>query len=149
MADQAATFSARQAPWRQVANPFPPLAPLSADELAFVQDRSLRVLEEIGVECLHDGALAILAAAGAEVDRAARRVRFDRALVAEAVARAPSGFRLHARNPARDVTIGGNRIAFCPVASPPFAFAAGSAFLRAIAMPYPAPPRSASRASTS
>ena len=120
MANRAATLSARQAPWRQVANPFPPLAPLSADELAFVQDRSLRVLEEIGVECLHDGALAVLAAAGAEVDRAARRVRFDRALVTEAVARAPSGFRLHARNPARDVAIGGNRIAFCPVASPPF-----------------------------
>ena len=120
MADEAAALSARQAPWRQVANPFPPLAPLSADELAFVQDRSPTVLEEIGVECPHDGALAILAGAGAEVDRAAWRVRFDRALVAEAVARAPASFRLHARNPARDVTIGGNRIAFCPVASPPF-----------------------------
>ncbi len=120
MANEAAALSTRQAPWRQVANPFPPLAPLSADELAFVQDRSLRVLEEIGVECLHDGALAILAGAGAEVDHGARRVRFDRALVAEAVARAPASFRLHARNPARDVTIGGNRIAFCPVASPPF-----------------------------
>ena len=52
-----------QAPWRQVENPFAPLAPLSEDELAFVQDRSLRVLEEIGVEFLHEGALARLAAA--------------------------------------------------------------------------------------
>ena len=108
-----------QAPWRQVENPFAPLAPLSEDELAFVQDRSLRVLEEIGVEFLHEGALARLAAAGADVD--SRRVRFDRALIAEAVARAPAGFRLHARNPARSVVIGGRHIAFCPVASPPFA----------------------------
>ena len=108
-----------QAPWRQVKNPFAPLAPLSEDELAFVQDRSLRVLEEIGVEFLHEGALARLAAAGADVD--SRRVRFDRALIAEAVARAPASFRLHARNPARSVVIGGRHIAFCPVASPPFA----------------------------
>ena len=108
-----------QAPWRQVENPFAPLAPLSEDELAFVQDRSLRVLEEIGVEFLHEGALARLAAAGADVD--SRRVRFDRALIAEAVARAPASFRLHARNPARSVVIGGRHIAFCPVASPPFA----------------------------
>ena len=108
-----------RAPWRQVENPFAPLAPLSEDELAFVQDRSLRVLEEIGVEFLHEGALARLAAAGADVD--SRRVRFDRALIAEAVARAPASFRLHARNPARSVVIGGRHIAFCPVASPPFA----------------------------
>ncbi len=111
----------RQAPWRQVENPFAPLAPLSEDELAFVQDRSLRVLEEIGVEFLHEGALARLTAAGADVDPDSRRVRFDRALIAEAVARAPAGFRLHARNPARSVVIGGRHIAFCPVASPPFA----------------------------
>ena len=55
------------------------------------------------------------------MDRATKRVRFPRALVGEAVANAPPEFTLHARNPERSITIGGNRIAFCPVASPPFA----------------------------
>ncbi len=110
-----------QLAWREVVNRFPPLEAISRDELAFIQDRSLRVLEEIGIEFLHDRALDILADAGADVDRATKRVRFPRALVGEAVANAPPEFTLHARNPERSITIGGNRIAFCPVASPPFA----------------------------
>ena len=116
-----AAAAVRQSPWREVTNRFAPLAAISGDELAFIQDRSLKVLEEVGVEFLHDAALDILAAAGADVARDTRRVRFDRALVTEALARAPGRFTLHARNPKRSVTIGGNRIAFCPVASPPFA----------------------------
>ena len=110
-----------QLAWREVVNRFPPLEAISRDELAFIQDRSLRVLEEIGIEFLHDRALDILADAGADVDRATKRVRFPRALVGEAVANAPPEFTLHARNPERSITIGGNRITFCPVASPPFA----------------------------
>ena len=113
--------TAHQLAWREVVNRFPPLEAVSRDELAFIQDRSLRVLEEIGIEFLHDRALDILAGAGADVDRATKRVRFPRALVGEAVAKAPPEFTLHARNPERSITIGGNRIAFCPVASPPFA----------------------------
>ena len=105
----------------EVTNRLPPLEPLSGDELRFVQDRSLRVLEDVGVEFLHDRALDVLRAAGADVDRATKRVRFDRGLVAEAIARAPSRFRLHARDPGRSLVIGDDRIAFCPVASPPFA----------------------------
>ncbi len=114
-----------QSPWREVANRFAPLEAVSRDELAFIQDRSLTVLEEIGIEFLHDRALEILSGAGADVDRATKRVRFPRGLVESAVARAPGRFALHARNPARSITIGGNRIAFCPVASPPFAHGLG------------------------
>ncbi len=118
---RAAGSAVRQAPWREVVNRFPPVAPLSEDEVRFIQDRSLRVLEEVGIEFLHDRALDILQAAGADVDRDTRRVRLDRGLVAQAIAAAPPEFRLHARNPDRTIAIGGNRIAFCPVASPPFA----------------------------
>ena len=109
-----------QLPWRDVVNRFPPVEPLSADELAFIQDRSLRVLEEIGMEFLHDTALEVLEKAGAEVDRAKRHVRLPRELVKASVARAPAQFTLHARNPARNRILGGNHINFCPVASPPF-----------------------------
>ncbi len=110
-----------QLPWRRVTNPFPPLEAVSADELQMIQDRSLEVLEDIGIEFLDDRALDILQKAGADVDRGNRRVRFDRNLVAEAVAKAPARFTLHARNPERNLEIGGNAIAFSPVASPPFA----------------------------
>ncbi len=110
----------RQPPWREVVNRFPAMEPLSRDELEFLQDRSLKVLEEIGIEFLHERALDILDKAGAEVDHGTRRVCFDRGLIAESIAKAPSTFMLHARNDARNITIGGNRIAFCPVASPPF-----------------------------
>ncbi len=93
---------------------------MSQDELAFIQDRSLRVLEEVGIEFLHDRALEIFSRAGARVDHETRRVRIERQLVAEALSHAPETFALHARNPARSIMIGGNHIAFCPVASPPF-----------------------------
>ena len=116
------TKGARQQPARRhPVNPFPPLEAVSRDELAHIQDRSLAVLEEIGIEFLNERACAVLQDAGADVDRAASRVRLPRQLVADAMARAPRTFTLHARNPHRALAIGGNRIAFTPVASPPFA----------------------------
>jgi trimethylamine---corrinoid protein Co-methyltransferase len=117
---RSTTDAVHQLPWRDIVNRFPPVEPLSADELEFIQDRSLRVLEEIGMEFLHDTALDILDKAGAEVDRARRHVRLPRELVTASVAKAPAEFTLHARNPARNRILGGNHINFCPVASPPF-----------------------------
>ncbi|MDG2480100.1 MAG: trimethylamine methyltransferase family protein [Alphaproteobacteria bacterium] len=118
---RGASIGVRQSPWREVVNRFPPMTPVSQDELEFIQGRSLKVLEEIGIEFLHDRALDILAAGGADVNRDTKRVHFDRGLVTEAVGKAPAEYPLHARNPERTIMIGGNRIAFCPVASPPFA----------------------------
>ena len=117
---RSTTAAIHQLPWRDVVNRFPPVEPLSADELGFIQDRSLRVLEEIGMEFLHDTALEVLEKAGAEVDHARRHVRLPRELVTQSVAKAPAQFTLHARNPARNRILGGNHISFCPVASPPF-----------------------------
>jgi len=108
-----------QLPWRELSNPFPPLEVLSADQLEGVHEASLTVLEEIGMDFLHPEALEILRAAGAEVASGSERVRFDRGLVMEAVGKAPSRFVLHARNPAHDVSLGGNRLAFTLVASAP------------------------------
>jgi len=109
-----------QPPWRAVVNPYRPIEVLDAEGIERIHDASLRILEDIGMEFLDDEALDILARAGADVDRAAKRVRLDRGLVLEAVAKAPRAFTLYARNPARNVTLGGNRINFCPVASPPY-----------------------------
>ena len=109
----------KQPPWRRLRNPYKPIEVLSADQVEDIHNASLRVLEELGMEFLSDRALDILDAAGADVDRAIRRVRFDRGLIGEYVAKAPAEFTLHARNPERNVMLGGNNINFCPVGSPP------------------------------
>ena len=109
----------KQLPWLQVRNPYSPIEVLSADQIEAIHDASLTVLEEIGMDFLHPQALAILDRAGAQVESGTQRVRFDRGLVEEAVAKAPSQFTLHARNPEHSVAIGGNHIVFATVGSAP------------------------------
>ena len=108
-----------QLPWRRLANPYKPLEILSADQVEAIHDASMRVLETLGVEFLSETALNHLARAGASVDRSNSRVRFDRALVLDAVAKAPATFTLYARNPERHVTLGGTNLVFGAVAGPP------------------------------
>src|SRR5690348_14681236 len=95
-----------QVPWRRLVNPFRPLEVVSADELEAIHGASLRILSEIGLECLGEDVLDAFAGAGAMVDRATRQVRLDPAQVEELVALAPAEFTLHARNPERDVVFG-------------------------------------------
>ncbi len=59
----------------------------------------------------------ILKKAGASID--GERVRFDPAMITEAMAHAPESFTVHSRNPDRNVLIGGDGIAFGTVGSPP------------------------------
>ena len=107
-------------PFRHSRNPFAPLEPLSAEQLQKIDDASLRILEEIGIDFLDDEALDLWVAAGAEVDRATQHVRIDRALLRELVGRAPGSFVLRARNPARSLTLGGDAINFATVGGAPF-----------------------------
>lgn len=109
----------RQPPWRKLANPYPPMEILSAEQLEAIHDTSMRVLEEVGVEFMSPRALDLLAAAGAEVDRASGLVRLDRGLVAEQVAKAPASVTLTPRNPGRAIEIGGRSLVFSLVAGPP------------------------------
>ena len=109
----------KQPPWRRISNPYAPIEVLREEQLERIHDASLEVLETIGMEFLSSEALDILDTAGADVDHSTKRVRMDRGLVMEFVSKAPAAFTLHARNPARNVTLGGNSISFCPVASPP------------------------------
>ncbi|MCP8940210.1 trimethylamine methyltransferase family protein [Alsobacter sp. SYSU M60028] len=99
--------------------PFAPVPAVSEDELEAIHAASLTVLEEIGMDFLHAGARQILREAGAEVSPDSERVRFPRELVEKQIGLAPRQFTLHARNPARNVTIGGDAVAFCSVASAP------------------------------
>jgi trimethylamine--corrinoid protein Co-methyltransferase len=68
---------------------------------------------------LHADARAVLAAAGCEVDDLA--VRFDPDLISEVIATAPAEFTLRARNPERDLAIGGRNVVFGSIGGPAFA----------------------------
>ena len=109
-------------PAAQPQSPFAPLDLISRDELESIHRAALEVLREIGIDFLHDEARAMLAQAGADVDPASRRVRFDPALVEAHIGLAPKEFTLHARNSARNLTIGGRHVAFGSVASAPNSF---------------------------
>lgn len=93
---------------------------LSEDALEAIHDASLTILEEIGMDIILPEARDRMKAAGADVVAGTDRVRFDRGLIMEMIASAPSSFTMHARNPARNVAIGGNNLVFAQIASAPF-----------------------------
>jgi trimethylamine--corrinoid protein Co-methyltransferase len=99
--------------------PFKPVELATPEQLERIHQASLKVLEEIGIEVLHDGARVILKKAGAIVDEETQRVRFPRDLVESKIGLAPKSFVLHARNPENNVVIGENAVAFGSVASAP------------------------------
>jgi trimethylamine--corrinoid protein Co-methyltransferase len=108
-----------QRPWRQVENLFPPVEILSEEGLEKIENAALTILEEIGIDFLHPEAHAILRAAGADVETGTDRVRFDRALIMDSVAKAPAEYTLHARNPEHNLKMGGRWLTFGAVSSPP------------------------------
>lgn len=110
----------RQLPWRQPANPYSPLNVLSEDQVEQIHEASLSLLENFGMRVLHEGARELFAGAGADVDADTMMVRFDRNLVMEKLALAPSEFTLHARNPAKNIRMGGNHLAFTSVGGPAY-----------------------------
>ena len=118
--DRRSKAGLTQLTWRNLRNPYRPIEVVDAEQIEAIHTASLRILEEVGMDFLHPEALDILRQAGADVEPGTERVRFDRGLVEEAVAKAPSEITLHARNPDRNVTIGGNNINFCSIGSAPF-----------------------------
>jgi trimethylamine---corrinoid protein Co-methyltransferase len=91
---------------------------LSADQLEAVHLTSLRILEDLGMEVMSPRALAVLDAAGAQVDPSSNNVRLDRGLVEKALLSAPAAFVLTPRSDAKRVIIGGNHVNFGLVAGP-------------------------------
>ncbi|MGI9053097.1 MAG: trimethylamine methyltransferase family protein [Ilumatobacteraceae bacterium] len=106
-----------QRPFSQPRMRYRPTEVVSADELEAIHDASLHILSEIGMNFLDPESRGLLAAAGADVD--GERVRFDPAMVLERITTCPSEFFLHSRNPERTLQIGGDRLAFGSVGSPP------------------------------
>jgi trimethylamine--corrinoid protein Co-methyltransferase len=102
--------------------PYKPTDVVSADELEMIHDASLQILEEIGMDFLDEDARRLLISAGASVEPGSTRVRFDRDMVLQQIKTAPSSFTFHSRNPANNLVIGGDYMAFGSVASAPNVF---------------------------
>ena len=110
---------AHQLPWINLVNPYPPLEPLSGDQLGAIHEASMTVLEDYGIEVLSERVRASFRGAGARVDDSHGIVRPDRELVLDLVARAPGAFSLTPRNPNRRLEVGGAHIHFGMVSGPP------------------------------
>jgi len=82
---------------------------LDAAAVELIHDRTLGILERVGMALRSEPLLRLLADAGARVDASSGRVRFDPGLVEEALARAPRAYTLAARGPGRDLELGVGR----------------------------------------
>jgi len=108
-----------QLAWRSLENPYAPTNVLSEDQVEAIHLASLTLLEEQGIEFLLPQARELLMSAGVAATARQTNVKLDRDFVLEAVAHAPSEFKLHARNPERSLMMGGRHVNFCSVASAP------------------------------
>ena len=92
---------------------------LTEEALQVIEANAETVLAEIGVNFVDNpAALELWRAAGAEID--GERVRIPRGLARKLCSTAPSEYIQHARNPDRNVVVGGKNLVLAPVYGPPF-----------------------------
>ncbi len=92
---------------------------LNEEALQIIEWNADTVLEEIGVNFIdNEPALALWRAAGADVR--GERVHIPRGLARKLCATAPRAFTQYARNPDRNVDVGGRNLVLAPVYGPPF-----------------------------
>ena len=93
---------------------------LGEEGLALIEANADKILEQTGIDFKDDAeALELFKAAGASVD--GERVRFPKDMCRNIIqASAPKQFTQHARNPARNVEIGGKHTVLVPAYGSPF-----------------------------
>ncbi len=101
--------------WKNRLKPYDILSP---DDVEAIHGQAMDILEEIGIDFLHERAREVFGKAGMKVDE--MRVRFDRDFILETVAKTPATFELQARKDSRSVVLGGDNVVTAPVYGPPF-----------------------------
>jgi trimethylamine---corrinoid protein Co-methyltransferase len=86
---------------------------LAAGERESIHEKTLWVLEHVGVSFPSTRALDVLERGGAAVDRERRLARFPRALVEQCLGTAPGTVLLAGRDPAHDIELGSDRPLVC------------------------------------
>ena len=112
-----ASLGIEQLPWSLPVNPDKPTEPLDEDGVQAIHEAAMRIIEEIGIEFLNPEAVEILRKAGCIIED--QNVRMGRELVMEQLGHAPARFTITPRNPERRIELGGKRILFGNVSSPP------------------------------
>ncbi len=104
---------------RYITRQVPDYEVLDTTALEAIEQHAETVLAEIGVIFSENpAALDLWRTAGAKVE--GERVRLPRGLARQLCATAPAEFTQHARNPDRNVVIGGRSLVLAPVYGPPF-----------------------------
>jgi len=109
-----------QRPWKQIEYHYRPLELLGADQIESLHRTALRILQEIGMKVLSPVARQAFREAGFTVDEGKALVRFEPAGIEALIAKAPASFTLHARNPARDLRLGGRHAVYASVGGPAY-----------------------------
>ncbi len=99
-------------------NTLPLTEPMDEEQVGRIDDASMAILEEVGVDFRDEIALQQWKDAGAKVD--GQRVYLDREMVRELISTIPSTFTYHARDPKKNVKLGGNQSIFVPMTGAPF-----------------------------
>ena len=100
----------------------PPYEIVGEESLAIIEHNADTILEEVGIDFRnHPRSLELFSAAGCDVS--GERVHFPRGLCRSIIREhAPSTYTQHARNPERNVEIGGRNTVFAPNYGSPFVF---------------------------
>lgn len=99
-------------------NGLPVVEPMSPDQLERIHQASLEILEDVGVVFRDPIALDDWRRVGADVR--GERVHLDRGLVMELISSIPPSITYHARNPLKNVEIGGRNSIFVPMTGAPY-----------------------------
>jgi len=107
-----------QSNWRQLTYRQKPVEILSADEIEAVHRTGLKILQEIGMSVLCPTARKAYVETGFETVDGTERIRFDPEGLMALLATIPERFTLEARDPAKSLTVGGDKGLFCSVGGP-------------------------------
>ena len=91
---------------------------MDGSQVEQIDDASMDILENVGVQFRDPIALEDWKSAGAKVD--GEMVYLDRGLVRELIATIPSQFTYHARDPDKNVRLGGRHSVFVPMTGAPY-----------------------------
>lgn len=108
----------RSVDYRNLRNPFPPIAVFTDDRIEAMHLTALQVLEELGIKVLLPEARDLLVKAGATLADD-DMVYIGRDLVQAALASAPRSFRMHGAVSDRDITVELGSLIFQPGAGAP------------------------------
>ncbi|ESZ01988.1 trimethylamine methyltransferase [Mesorhizobium sp. L2C089B000] len=97
----------------------PVVEPMDAEQVERIHEASLSILEEVGVVFRDPIAIEDWKRVGADV-RADDRVHLDRGLVMELIKTIPANVEYFARDPAKNVELGGDKSIFVPMTGAPY-----------------------------